>query len=126
MCNLYKDTIGRAVKVLNEGGWLRLRYGRYGAKSWYRITLLVKDFPLCPQKPDTRKVAGAAKTRHKDPSPCVRKNPPLLSRESKDGQERPALPASLGRTMAVQKTHAVPCGKYEPRADDPDWVKGVG
>ncbi len=51
VCNLYKDTIGKSVKVLDESGWLRLRYGRYGGKSWYRITLLVKDFPLCPQKP---------------------------------------------------------------------------
>ena len=57
VCGLYRDTITNALKALDDGGWVRVRYGRAAGKRWYRLTL-----PKLPPFP------WAAKTRSREAS----------------------------------------------------------
>ena len=40
VCGLHERRVTAAVRALADAGWLTLRYGRSGKRTWYRLTLL--------------------------------------------------------------------------------------
>ncbi len=75
VCGLYRDTISAALHALSEAGWLVLRYGRQGVRTWYRITFPVSGF--FPVSPKTRasKRAATGKSPTQETVSCVGENP---------------------------------------------------
>lgn len=91
-CGLHKETISAAMQSLRAGRWLSLRYGRYGSKSWYRITFpgtgffpLSASIPCGRKKPPQGVNRRPRKTRRMEPGPSGGEKPSLsLKRHGRD------------------------------------------
>jgi hypothetical protein len=74
ICGLHEDTITKAMKALNEAGWVEVNYGRHRKRTWYRLS-----FPKIEFFPVAEKLGGSAGDRSRKKRPqqrqsCGRKN----------------------------------------------------
>ena len=86
ICGLHADTITAGMKALASARWIRLQYGRFGVKTWYRISFPVFEcFPAAEKtshrkrnKRTRRSVPGHEKTGHSK-AQLNRKNRPQVT-----------------------------------------------
>jgi hypothetical protein len=114
VCSLGVKTISAAMQALSDARWIRLNYGRYENKSWYRITFPCDTFFSLQGAPRRRNPSRAKKTPqgppregrktpHRGVRPCRAKNdlhtlkgigaslqPPPLTADAGGGSGPPA------------------------------------
>ena len=74
VCGLSEDTVSQAMTALDKAGWVRVGYGRFGNRTWYRLVFPVPGFFPCTGKKAAQGGARQpAKRRHREPVPCTGK-----------------------------------------------------
>jgi len=105
-CGLYRDTITAALQALDAAGWVRLRYGRAGTRTWFRLSFPGAGFFPVPAKTRHRKAAATGKNPTQETISCGGKNP-LHSRKG------------VGVPPAARGTPHVEEPEHEFLPDDP-------
>ncbi len=108
-----RKTISLALAALSAGGWVVLRYGRAGAKSWLRITLpvyrqtghrnTVSPLPCVPKIGSQERTRPAQETGHRNNLPAYRKKGHTLLRES-GGKLKNSPPPARGASESDTAT----------------------